>query len=179
MTIRFEASDGIASWLEELSGEATGSSLAEFRPDIVITSIESDLEGLGQPESEHVQHWVDQATQTVGAVKDKTGANVFWMNTTTVDSREHVSNYHGAAEETRSLRIQRLSLALVGLSHELGISVIDVDRVLAEIGLDHLQDDAARNAVIRQEVFRVLEDYGYFDDRPIAVQVGQQSKGES
>ena len=179
LTIRFEESDGVADWLEELAKEGSATALAEFDPDIVITSIEPEIDSLGEPESEHVQLWMEQATRTIGAVKEKTGANVFWLNTSTVDTSEHVFNYHGLPREPRSLRVQRLSLALVGLSHELGISVIDVDRVLAERGVDNVEDPAARTSVIRSEVFRVLEDYGYFDDRPIAVQVGQQKKGDS
>jgi len=63
------------------------------------------------------------------------------------------------------------------MSQELGISIIDVDRILGEAGvwsyLPSQLDAASAQPLIRDETLRVLEDYGNFDERPITVQVGK------
>jgi hypothetical protein len=62
------------------------------------------------------------------------------------------------------------------LSQELGISIIDIDRVLGEGGLRLDGDISAERdplPVLRTETLRVIEDYGYFDDRPITAQLGR------
>ena len=64
---------------------------------------------------------------------------------------------------------------------ELGISIIDIDRVLGEVGLG--LDGGSTAERIRcphygEETVRVIEDYGYFDDRPITAQVGRIGVGE-
>jgi hypothetical protein len=66
---------------------------------------------------------------------------------------------------------------LVRVSHDLGISVVDVDRALAEIGAAGKLDAAMvygpeAAARIADEAVAVLADYGFFDDRPLLEQVG-------
>jgi hypothetical protein len=178
----FEPSRGIEAWLEEIkvagssTGPAASTAVFDFRPDVIISSIEPEIDKLRPPEAEGAETFKRHVIAADEMMRRRLDANLFWLNTTTVDLESHTSSYHGVEVEPRSLRIHRLSLALIELSHELGISIIDVDRVLAETGIRHLNKES-RRALVREETFRVLEDYGYFDERPIAVQVGQRSRG--
>jgi hypothetical protein len=79
-----------------------------------------------------------------------------------------------------SLDIARLNLAALELSVATGLSIIDVDRLIAELGGGNHVDDAlsysatAREAIVA-ELVRVIEDYGFFDDRPLLDQIGRVS----
>ena len=82
-------------------------------------------------------------------------------------------------DRDRSVAIAALNLAAVELSMQTGISVIDVDRAVAELGGDAhvngvLSYSPEASAAIREELVRVLADYGFFDDRPLLEQVGQR-----
>jgi hypothetical protein len=64
------------------------------------------------------------------------------------------------------------------LSVREGISVIDVERLVAEHGASRHVLQAGRyspqvNQAICQELLRVLEDIGFFEDRPLVMQVGR------
>jgi lysophospholipase L1-like esterase len=65
--------------------------------------------------------------------------------------------------ETFAMRIRRFNLALAELSERTGISIVDVDEILARAGADSLKVDAMHLApeayrLIAEEVVRVLED---------------------
>ncbi len=73
-------------------------------------------------------------------------------------------------EDTLFERIRRFNLMLIKLSEETGVSIIDVESVVAKAGADrakldlhHLTGEGAR--LVAEEVVRVLEDYGLFDDQ--------------
>ena len=75
------------------------------------------------------------------------------------------AHVHMAGSETLSTRIRRFNLALVELSQSTGISIIDVDSLVARAGADALKIDAVHLEVeacrlIAKEVARVLEDLG-------------------
>ena len=77
--------------------------------------------------------------------------------------------------------IQQLNLAVMELSVLDGISVIDVDRIVAELGgREHVQEFLSYSpdarAAIRDELVRVLEEYGFFEPRPLLLQVGRRGK---
>ena len=102
-------------------------------------------------------------------------ARVLLMNDSTVVPRDRVS-----PQEPLSLDIARLNLAALELSVATGLSVIDVDRLIAELGGEpHVEDglrySAAARQVIVTELARVIEDYGFFDDRPLLEQIGRAS----
>lgn len=72
---------------------------------------------------------------------------------------------HQGAEDALSTRIRRFNLALVELSQRTGISIIDVDRIVASHGSAAFQIDGthltpAGCRAVAQEVLRVLRDYG-------------------
>lgn len=173
-----EACAGFAALRSEL--ESGDSTLIEDQPEIVLLSIAQDIRELGSDGTS-----IDEAVHDVEAnlvavielIKEKVGAHVLVASASTVDPDQEVFNYRDASEEPMSLRAHRLDLLLIGVSHDEGISIIDVDRKIAEAGgarsvtavLDY---NAHGCQAIAAEIVRVLEDYGFFDDRPLLAQAG-------
>ncbi len=94
---------------------------------------------------------------------------VLVYNLSSVVPGDTVHCYAGLGE-TLSLRIRRFNVALCELSQRIGISVIDVDAIVAQAGvavakLDtrHLRAEGARR--VAAEVVRVLADLGCFEAR--------------
>jgi hypothetical protein len=74
---------------------------------------------------------------------------------------------HQGMQDAFSTRIRQFNLGLIQLSQKTGISVIDVDAILARAGadrskLDALHLTAAGCRLVAAEVVRVLEDLGLF-----------------
>ena len=185
LIFRWEMSHGVATWLEEMATVPSPrpvrrSAVFDFQPDLVITSIAPDVELLVPPEAEGTETFKANATALIEKIRQRCDASILWCNTTTVGQDVEPTNHHRLIVEPRSLKVHRLCLALVELSLELGISIIDIDRVLGEAGLGL---DGGGNAerdplpALREETLRVIEDYGYFDDRPITAQVGRIGGG--
>ncbi len=178
-----EGSSGFAALRSEL--EAGTSELIEWNPDVVLLSIADDVRNLGNrgANAEEATHRVrDDLEAVIRLLKEKVGAHVLVANASTIDPDDDRFTYSGITEEPVSLRIQRLDLLVVLVSHDLGISVIDIDRLIAELGgADHVESAMsyrpAACATIAGEVVRILEDYGFLDDRPLLAQVG--AKGRS
>lgn len=179
----FESPGGSAALRAELeSGE---SALIAAGPDIVLLSVADDIADLpnrGANPEEAVQAVRTDLLAAIELIKEKVGAHVLITNVSTVDTTDRTYNYHGHAEEPVPLRIQRLDLMLIGVSHDVGISVVDADRLIAEMGASgHVgaagEYDAAASARIASEIVRIIEDYGFFDDRPLLAQVGAAKKG--
>jgi hypothetical protein len=96
----------------------------------------------------------------------------------TVDPEDTVTNYHALEDDTPALRAHKVALTLIDLSHELGISIIDADRLLAEMGGERNVEGVGRyspeaSEVLCDEVLRILADYGFFEERPLVVQAGR------
>lgn len=176
--VAHEGAAGFAALRSDL--EAGTSSLIEWKPDVVLLSIADDVRSLGEqganPE-EATRKVREDLEAVVGAIKEKVGAHVLVANASTIDPADERYTYHDVEEEPLSLRAQRLDLALVLVSHDVGISIIDVDRLIAEVGGGrHVEQalvyDAEACATIAGEVVRIIEDYGFLDDRPLLAQVG-------
>jgi hypothetical protein len=80
---------------------------------------------------------------------------------------EEVHCYEGLGE-ILATRIRRFNLGLVELSERTGISVADVDAVVARAGADRLKMDALHLTaegyrLVAEEVVRILHDHGCFD----------------
>jgi hypothetical protein len=76
---------------------------------------------------------------------------------------------HEGLGEILSTRIRRFNLALVELSQRTGISVVDVDAVVARTGADRLLVDPSHLTaegcrLVAEEVVRILHDRGCFDE---------------
>jgi len=72
-------------------------------------------------------------------------------------------------DETYATRIRRFNLALIELSQAIGISIVDVDAVLARHGAERLKVDAMHLTaegyeLVAHEVVRILDDFGLFED---------------
>lgn len=79
---------------------------------------------------------------------------------------EHLHCYQGL-QETLAERVRRFNLALIQLSRQTGISIVDVEAVVARAGADRLKLDLVTlNAegcrLVAEEVLRILEDLGCF-----------------
>lgn len=76
-------------------------------------------------------------------------------------------------------RADRLAILALELSIDEGISVLDVDRLVAELGAaGHVQELGVYDEVVADlggaELVRILEDYGFFEVRPLVPQVGPE-----
>ena len=136
--------------------------------DVLVLSARSGLDDTGGDGTE----FVDAVTAAVEVVK-AAGGRVLVVNGSTV-----VPGPRGDERSATSLAISRLNLAALRLSMSTGLSVIDVDRIIAELGGDDhvtgvLEYAPGARAAIAAEVAYVLEDYGFFDDRPVLEQIGQ------
>jgi hypothetical protein len=126
------------------------------------------------PTAQSAANW----TQIVQHIKQRLDAHVLIYNCSTVDPHDHIDNYHGK-EDNKELRTHKLDLALMHLSVQEGISIIDVDRLIAEMGAqEHVRSwcdysDEAHEA-IKYEFLRVVEDIGFFENRPLLMQLGRK-----
>ena len=170
-----EASDllGIIVLLE-------GEALSALIPDVVVLSISGDaarLAGAGvdaRTATDEVKHDLETA---VALIRARLGSHILALNMSTVDPEDDTTSYAGLDEEPFALRAHRLDGMLIDISHELGISIVDVDRLLAERGaaplvLGRSQYTEEAQGAICEEVVRILGDYGFFDERPLVAQIG-------
>jgi len=105
-------------------------------------------------------------------LQSRTTAPILIYNFSSVVPGEAVHTHAGLGD-IFSTRVRRFNLALIDLAQQTGISIIDVDTVLARAGADRLKLDAAHlNAegcrLVAAEVVRVIEDLGLLPapDRP-------------
>ncbi|MDJ0955123.1 MAG: hypothetical protein QNJ81_15710 [Acidimicrobiia bacterium] len=147
--------------------------------DVVILGTNGDVLGLtGDPE-QGVAEFRRVLIQVFDEIRAASGAHVLVANTSTFDPADETSSLYGLATEPISMRAHRIDLALLQLSHEVGFSIIDVDRITAEAGCADavpaaLELSPAGLALVRDEVVRVLADYGFFDERSLVAQVGNR-----
>jgi len=102
--------------------------------------------------------------QIVGRLRSRSAAPILIFNVSSVVPGEDLHDYMGM-DEPASVRIKRFNLGLIALSRQTGVSIIDVDRIVAQGGADRLKLDAghltaAGCEAVAREVVRVLEDYG-------------------
>lgn len=117
-------------------------------------------------------------SQLIQLLKEKTGAYIIFYNCSDFDPSDRTTNYHNVGETLR-LRIQKLNLFLLKLSMQEGISIVDVESLIAELGAaQHITSplDYSPEAyqVICQEFFRVITDVGFFENRPLLQQIGRR-----
>lgn len=100
-------------------------------------------------------------------VRQSTGAHVLLYNLSAAVAREQI-HCHAGLESILSTRIRRFNLAAIELSQALGISVVDVDAIVARAGADRIKQgvvhlNAEGYRLIAEEVTRILEQLGCFD----------------
>lgn len=172
----FEASGGASELREALS--VGRSKIVEASPDLLVLSVDVDLD---RPASEgEAERYYEDTLHVIRSIKEDPGSHIVVLNASTIDPGQLVSNYQRVTEEPGSLRAHKYDLAVVRLSFEEGISIVDVDRILAERGAaGHVLEfqgysSIARDA-IRAELVRIMEDYGFFDERPLLPQIGRET----
>ena len=144
-------------------------------PDVVLVSVLADVLGKGRFD---VSAFEDAGHRVARMLKDR-GAHVVFANVSTVDPRDLVTNYFGLPDDPPSLRAHKAALAIIDLSNQLGISVLDADRLLAEMGAaQHVvtigRYSSQASDALCDEIKRILEDYGFFENRPLMVQSGKR-----
>jgi hypothetical protein len=120
------------------------------------------------PERVAVNDWPACFEQLIGRIRRHTGAPILVYNLSSVVPGERVHCYSGL-EDALSTRIRRFNLGLIDLSERLGVSIVDVDAVLARAGADRLKLDATHlmpegYRIVAEEVVRVLDDLGLVED---------------
>jgi hypothetical protein len=114
----------------------------------------------------------------ITGVKATGGPHVLVWNTSSVVPGDRTSRYR-TGDEPLAVRAHRLNLVLMELSVLHGISIVDVDRVIAELGAaDHVREafrySAEASDALCGETLRILEDIGFFEERPLVAQVGRR-----
>jgi lysophospholipase L1-like esterase len=115
-----------------------------------------------------VETAMDNLRAVIERIRAARDVPVLIYNMSPVIPGDMVHCYMGLGE-TFATRIKRFNLALTDLSQESGISIIDVETLLARRGIDAVKLDvthltAEGYALIAEEVVRVLADYGVFEE---------------
>jgi hypothetical protein len=181
LNVTYSDYDGLSELRTRLQHD-TLQALYGVTPRIVILGMSREVERLAQRSTDPHEAIARLREDLVGvfdAIKADCDAHVVAIGVSTFDPGDPVSNLHGFAEEPVMLRCHRINLALFQTSHEVGLSVIDVDRLVAEAGGGRvvpaplaLSPDGS--ALVRDETLRVLFDYGFFDERSLIAQVGNR-----
>jgi len=109
---------------------------------------------------------MDDFARIVERIRARTQIPILIYNVSSAVPGERIHAYLGL-EDAFSTRIRRFNLGLIELSQKTGISVIDVDAVLARAGADRMKLDAVHLTaegcrLVAGEVVRVLDDLGLF-----------------
>jgi hypothetical protein len=161
------------------------SPLLADRPDIVLLSVSQEiasLHGQGIEAAACVAAVEANLVAIIDLIKERVGSHVFTAGISTLDGEEAVYAYKGLTAEPFSLFAHRLDDMLITVSREHGVSLIDVDREIAELGgaigvAGPARYTAVGSDVIAAEIARVIDDYGFLDDRPLVAQVGAKGIG--
>jgi hypothetical protein len=97
-------------------------------------------------------------------LRERRDAPILIYNLSAVVPGEWVHTYEGLGE-IYSTRIRHFNLGLTDLSRRTGISIVDVDMIVARGGADRLKIDALHLTaegcrLVAEEVLRILEDLG-------------------
>ncbi len=182
----FEPCEGMRVFEEALASPVSGSgpggtALRDLSPHVVVLSLDADLAASDRTwGSQKADEFEESMRTVIQSIKKSTGSHVIVLNASSLDPKDHVSDYHGLDREPLSLAAHRFNLAVMHLSSQEGISIVDVDRLVAEIGgsrsVQGFQNFSAEACeAIVAELVRVVADYGFFDDRPVLPQVGRQA----
>ena len=148
--------------------------------DVVVLSTTNDVRALvGDDPHAAVTRFHNNLVSVFDQIKASSGAHVLVTNASTFDPADQTSSLFGLDEEPLSMRAHRVNLSLLQTSHEIGMSIIDVDRITAEAGCGSVVSAALElspegSALVRDETVRVLADYGFFDERSLVEQVGNR-----
>jgi hypothetical protein len=102
----------------------------------------------------------------IDRIRETRDVPILIYNLSPIVPNETVHSYMGLGE-TLSTRIRGFNLGLAALSEEAGVSIVDVDTIMARHGADALKIDAMHLTpegyeLVAREVVRVLDDLGVF-----------------
>ena len=100
----------------------------------------------------------------VSRIRQNSNAAILVYNVSSVVPGERIHAYDGL-DEVLSTRIRRFNLGLIEVSRQTGISLIDVDRIVAQEGANRMKFDFRHLTsegcqAVTEEVVRVLDDLG-------------------
>jgi len=130
-------------------------------PPAEIEWLRRDFRPVGLLEVETSMSYLERI---VARLRGRSPAPILIYNVSSVVPGDSVHCYAGL-DDVFSSRIRRFNLGLIELSRRTGISIVDVDTLLARAGADRLKLDPVHlNAegcrLVAAEVVRVLEDLG-------------------
>jgi hypothetical protein len=107
---------------------------------------------------------IENLEAIIQRIRARSDVPILVYNVSTIIPGENVHNYQGL-DETYATRCKKFNLALTALSMETGISIVDVDAVIARAGADNTKLDAMHLTpegyrLVAQEVVRILGDLG-------------------
>ena len=146
--------------------------------DVVLLSVAPEVGADGS--AIDAGHRFEVAAGEITALVKQHEARVIVFNASSFDPADTTSCYAGLAD-TPSLFVQHLNRSLIELSVLDGLSIVDADRIIAEIGgASHVEGLLSYSVhacdLLCEELLRVLDDYGFFDDRPLLAQVGRRER---
>ena len=154
-----------------------------IQPDITMKLIRHREEGFlfypydWQSWDPEAQHWLRQAFYPIGLleleefksnfeaiitnIRENSSAQIIIYNLSSVNPGDQIHNYQ-ASPEAISTRIRRFNLGLVDLSERTGVSIIDVDHILAREGTNTTKFGAlhftpAGCRAVAEEFLRVVQ----------------------
>jgi len=107
-------------------------------------------------------------TLIIEKIREQSEAPILIYNMSAIVPGEAIHCYQGV-DESYSTRIRRFNLGLIELSEKTGISIIDVDSLVARKGADILKIDTVHLTpegfrFVTEEVVRVLGELGVLDE---------------
>lgn len=126
--------------------------------------LDTDFEHIGYLE---LAKSMRNLTSIIEKIREHSEAPILIYNMSPITPGETIYCYQGTGE-AYSTRIRRFDLALIELSEKTGISIVDIDSLVARQGADALKIDTvhltpAGYRLVAEEVVRVLEDMGILD----------------
>lgn len=120
-----------------------------------------------------VEASMQNLTAVVERIRQSRDVPILVYNLSPIIPGDFVHCYLGL-DETYATRIKRFNLALIELSQSIGISIVDLDAIVARHGADTLKLDAMHLTAegykrVAEEVVRILNDLGIFDDEETGV----------
>ncbi len=128
------------------------------------TWFRTEFEPLGQISVDDAMANLTAIVEKIRAIRD---VPILVYNISPYIPGEIVHCYQGF-DETFSTRARRFNLGLIELSERIGISIVDVDMVLARHGAERLKIDAIHLSaegyeLVAREVVRIFDDLGLLD----------------
>ncbi len=182
----------VSDWLDHLNvGSFDVDALADC--DLLVFSVASTVLGetvstggptkviteSGRSRLTSSELFEDRLGELVVRLKTLTDAHILVFNASSLDPTQRVFDY-STVSETALERIRRANLALIHVSMGYGISIVDVDRVVAEMGgRDHLDGPLQYSEgvidALAEELLVITRDIGFYEERPLLAQLGQKA----